>query len=74
MKFNFTFVCTTLNIGVTGITTTRLRTFRLRHFVYRHFVYIHFVYYDFRCWNRSWGDETNTISIEAGQMQEILPN
>jgi len=46
-----------------GITTTRLRTFRLRHFVYRHFVYRYFVYYDFPCWNRSWSDETNTISI-----------
>ena len=45
-----------------GITTTRPRTFRLRHFVYRHFVYRYFVYYDFPCWNRSWSDETNTIS------------
>jgi len=38
-----------------GITTIRLRTFRLRHFVY----------YDFPCWNRSWSDETNTISIHV---------
>src|SRR6218665_3781400 len=57
-----------------GITTTRLRTFRLRHFVYRHFVYRYFVYYDFPCWNRSWSDEMNTISIEPGLMQGILPN
>jgi len=41
-----------------GITTTRLRDF-----VYRHFVYRYFVYYDFPCWNRSWSDETKTISI-----------
>ena len=51
-----------------------LRTFRLRHFVYRHFVYRYFVYYEFPCWNRSWSDETNTISIEPGLMQGILPN
>jgi len=43
--------------------TTGLWKFSLRQLVYRHFVYRHLVYYDFPCWNRSWGDETNTISI-----------
>jgi len=62
------------HITAVGITTTRLRTFRLRHFVYRHFVYRHFVYYDFACWTRSWSDETNTISTEAGLVKESLPN
>ena len=57
-----------------GITITRLRTFSLRHFVYRHFVYWNVVYCDFPCWNRSWRDETNTISIEPGLVQGILPN
>ena len=42
--------------------------------VYRHFVYIYFVYYDFPCLNRSWIDETNTISTEPGLMQGILPS
>jgi len=43
------------------MTTTGLWTFGLWQLVYRHLVY-----YVFPCWNRSWSDETNTISTGAG--------
>ena len=51
-----------------------------RQLVYGHLVYQHFGLWikklpdDFPCWNRSWSDDTNTISLEAGLMQGILPN